>query len=242
MLKGIYQSAYGLNVLGMKQEISATNLANINTSGYKKDGLFIREMQNLENKKNGTPRWEQRSMADATHADYRQGSYHQTENPMDLALDGEGFFVVQTFAGERYTRNGNFKLNHDGILVNSQNQPVLGLNGPIAIQGETVAIGENGQVFVDDQMVDQIRVVDFEKPYELVKTGEGLLAKREPMALETESEARVKQGFLEDSNVNMIEEMVDMLETFRHFESGQKLITAQDETLNTLINQVGRLE
>lgn len=242
MLKSIYQSAYGLNIAALKQDLKANNLANVNTTGFKKDNAFARALQDVENKKNGVPRWEDRSIADDTYTDFSAGRYQFTENPLDLALNGDGFFVVQTFAGERYTRNGNFSLNPDHLLVNDQNQPVMGENGPIRINGKDVAIGENGQIVVDGVMIDRIKVVNFEKPYSLNKIGNDLFAVQDALSVQQPSDVRIKQGFLEDSNVNGIEEMVDMLELYRHYESGQKAINAQDETLNTLINQVGRLE
>ncbi|MBP7459947.1 MAG: flagellar basal-body rod protein FlgF [Candidatus Delongbacteria bacterium] len=242
MLKSVYQSAYGLNSAAFKQDLKANNLANVNTTGFKKDNAFYRTLQELENKKNGVPRWEDRSMTDQTYTDFSAGRFQMTDNSLDMALDGQGFFVIQTFAGERYTRNGNFSLNPDHLLVNDQNQPVMGENGPIRIDGKTVAIGENGQVVVDGAPVDRIRVVDFEKPYALNKIGNNLWAPQDALAVHQSSDARVKQGFLEDSNVNGIEEMVDMLELYRHYESGQKMIQSLDETLNTLVNQVGRLE
>ncbi len=242
MIKGLYNNAYAMNYLSNKQDIIANNLANANTVGFKKDSIFARKLQDLVNEKDKVPRWDQRSMADQTFTDFTEGSFRLTDNPLDLAINGDGFFEIQTFSGTAYTRNGNFKINSDGMLVTNNNQPVMGKNGPIILIGKDIAIGEDGRVFVDGRYVDKIKVVDFEKPYELAKIGDNLWKEKVPMAVKKDSNARVLQGYLEDSNVNTIEEMVNMIESFREFESNQKSIHAQDETLDTLINSVGRLE
>ena len=241
MLKGIYYSAYGLNYLSNKQDVLANNMANVNTLGFKKQGIFARQLAELENQRQNMPRWEDRKLEEVTITNYDEGNFRMTENPLDIAIKGDGFFTLQTFSGLAYTRNGSFKINPDGILVNDQNQPVLGENGVIVLEGNEVAIGEDGQVVVDGNFVDRLRIVDFEKPYRLSRIGDSLLKEKEPFSVQKQSSAKLVQGCVEDSNVKVVEEMVDMLETFRHFESGQKVITATDETLDQLINQVGRL-
>jgi flagellar basal-body rod protein FlgG len=141
----------------------------------------------------------------------------------------------------KYTRSGDFFLSPQGILIDRNGNPVLTDSGPLALQGETFVVNEDGTVTLDDYAIGRIRVVDFNKPYELKKTGSSYLEPKDASITESPaSDYRIRQGYLEKSNVNIVEVMVDMLTSFRAYEAGQKAIQAQDETLDKAVNDLGR--
>ncbi|MFW6366996.1 MAG: flagellar hook-basal body protein, partial [Spirochaetota bacterium] len=190
---------------------------------------------------------------------FEQGALMRTENDFDLALEGEGFFTVQTERGERYIRNGSFTINDEGILMTHNGNPVLGENGIIKIQKHNFIIKENGEVVInrelsdeetvgqtenewqDPVVIDRLRLVDFPYKRHLKKIGTSMFMETPesgpPLAPE---KLKVNQGFLEKSNVNVVRGMVDMIEVQRSYEANQKSVTTADNTLGKLINEVGR--
>jgi flagellar basal-body rod protein FlgF len=181
-------------------------------------------------------------MVDDVYIDLSQGQLQPTEQPLDVALEGDGFFVVSTPDGERFTRNGSFSLTPEGTLVDSDNNPVLSDAGPIIINGEDIAIGQDGNIFVNGVETARLRVVDFAKPYDLKKVDGGFLMPEDETAKPTPAtNFSIHQGYVETSNVNIIENMVDMIISFRAYEAGQKAIHAQDETLDKAVNDLGRV-
>jgi len=218
----------------MKQEIIANNLANANTTGFKRDRVF-QDMLDEENLDLAT------ELRPTTV--FEQGPLRETQNLTDLGLQGRGFFVVETPEGQRFTRNGNFQLNGAGELVTDRGYPVLGKNGAVAGQGE-LGISEKGEVYFNGALTDQLLVMDLPENVTLRKVGDGLfgIENMEQAGLERESDSfLVKQGFVEDSNVNAIEEMVRMMTVYRHFEADQKTMRTQDEILNRAVNDIGKV-
>lgn len=240
MIKGIFNTAASMVPRQRKQEIIANNLANSETAGFKKDSLFLRIFKDarLTGSRPG-PSWEVR-MIDEVYTSFETGSLERTDRDLDVALQGEGFFVVQTPDGEAYTRNGTFSLAPDGTLVNSDDMPVLTDSGPIILQGGKVTIGVNGQISVNDIRVAKLRVVNFDNPDQLMKSGDGLFVTQPDVQPLNVENPEVRQGYLERSNVDVLKEMVDMIETYRGFETGQKMIQIQDETLSKAVNELGK--
>lgn len=242
MIEGIYISAWGMIPALVEQEVVADNLANVGTTGFKRGEVFRRAMVEADFRLRGKWPYGGREVVTV----FEQGPLRRTGNPLDLALDGDGFFTVQTPHGVRYTRNGNFTFDHRGVLVTSNGYPVLGENGPIQVWGEEmtkVAVGEDGQVFVDGDLVDRLLLVDFEKPYRLARAGESLFVPRDGAGPGIPiSSVKVRQGYLEESNVRAIEEMVKMITIFRRYQSDQVAIKCQDESLKRVINDVGRVK
>jgi len=248
MIKGLYTASSSMLANQRKMNIISNNLANVDTTGYKKDeGIqeSFPEMMISLIEKGRRPR-EIGSLGTGvrlqeTYTDFNQGSIIQTGNKLDLAIDGDGFFVVQTPEGLRYTRNGNFSLNENGQIVSSQGYPVLGDNGPIqTIDGRDISVDNEGQLYFGDLRGDRLLVVDFPDTNQLTKIGENLFASE----LEGEEQItgfQVKQGYLEKSNINMVQEMVKMIETSRYYDVNQKVISAYDDTLDKVVNSVGRL-
>lgn len=223
---GIYYATWGCQAQGRRFDIIANNLANVNTTGFKKDVVRFDE-----------------ALQEAVATDLRQGDTKQTGNPLDLALEGDGFFEVKTQGGTRYTRSGNFSLNADGFLVTQGGDPVMGANGPIPINGNDVEIDTEGQVTVDGAVVDTLSVVTFAQPGGLRKEGFSSFANDlNQRPNKDPEEIVVKQGCLEESNVVVVEEMTRMIEALRSYESYQKVLQTFDETTHKSVNEVGRVQ
>ena len=247
MLKGIYTGALGMAVLTRRQEASANNLANINTSGYKKETvvacsfpeMLIYRLHDPAAQGQEPPLVGNLSMGlriDDIVTDYTAGFYKETGNPLELAIMGEGYFVVNTPQGERYTRNGVFSLSPEGRLVTSDGYPVLGKNGEIIVDKGDFSVDESGQVFLNGKLSDKLRIVSFTAP--LLKEGSSLFRGEEPVEV---ANPKIAQGFVEESNVNAIEEMVNMINLMRAYEANQKVIQTEDSTLEKAVNEVGRI-
>ncbi len=193
--------------------------------------------------------------------EFSQSALLRTENNFDMAIEGRGFFTLQTERGERFSRNGEFTINQDGILVNHTGYPVLGENGIIRIQQNNFMINERGEILVNDAIsreprdvvgaenndwsnpvvIDKLKLADFQNIREIKKEGDSLYRDTEfsgpPIPPQ---DIKVRQGFLEKSNVNVVREMVDMIEVQRSYEANQKTILTADQTVGKLINEVAR--
>ncbi|MFP4429898.1 MAG: flagellar basal-body rod protein FlgF [Spirochaetota bacterium] len=287
MVRGTYTAASGMAAQEHRFNAIANNLANADTHGYKRDlavqkafpQLLLRRMSD-----DGVLRVPYRDQGigsvdkapvigvlgtgveeNEVFTVFEQGSLEQTENSFDLALQGEGFFVVRTPGGERYTRNGSFLIGPEGLLVTKQGYPVLGENGPIRIKLNNFVVDENGRIFENDSFgddperlisvrenewqnteeVDRLRIVDVRETRYLRKQGDSLWrSTRESGDAETiygDSRPKVRQGFLETANVNPVTEMVQMIEVNRAYEANQKVIQSQDDSTSRLINQALRI-
>jgi flagellar basal-body rod protein FlgF len=242
MIKGIYTAASGMLPRVLKQEIFANNMANAGTVGYKKDGAFLHQLEDAQSDLITDSDWEI-PMVDGVYIDFSQGSPRETKRPLDVAIEGEGFFVVKTAAGDRYTRDGEFSLTPDRILVNKNGDQVLSDSGPITIGGDDITISGDGMISVDGATAAKLKIVNFPKPYQLNKSDNGYFVPSDPSVQPSAADkTEVRQGYVEESNMNVVEQMVDMLVSFRAYEAGQKAIQTQDETLDKAVNQLGRLK
>jgi len=164
----------------------------------------------------------------------------ETKNALDVAIEGDGFFVVSTKEGNMYTRNGKFTLDQDKRLVTLDGAPVLGQNGEITIdgrQGGDVKIENDGSIFVDRILVDRLKIADFADKKGLLNYGESKFINTNPAAPEiTPENFTVKQGFYEASNVNVMSEMVDMMSTVRAYEAYMKVDQSFGDMLQKLVN------
>lgn len=262
MQEGIYIAASGAIKQSRKMDVISNNLANLGNSGFKRDGLAFKELippfasaantsANLNVQEASIPSDFQASYVgiDELYTDVSNGTLRFTGNDLDLGLDGEGFIVVESSRGLRYTRNGNLKLLQDGSLATHEGGKVIGQNGkPIKIDltGGRISIDVKGAISVGNgfQNVPQetIKLVAFNDPTKLKKEGDGLFIdagagiKENPPA-----DLKVQQGFLETANVNPVEEMVNMITTLRAFEAYQKIIQSIDEADEQVVNTVGRV-
>ena len=234
MLRGIYANAQAMAALMTKQDVESNNMANVNTTGFKKDRVNFQEFQEiLRGQTVSTP-------VAQVSTDTQDGPLVRTENPLDLAIQGNGYFTVETPQGPRYTRAGSFQWNEKGQLVNSAGMVVEGSGGPIqkSAEGGPVRISSDGKITMGENAIGQLNIVGFTKEARLKKVGEGLY---EAVGGEPQTgHGRVVQGFLESSSVNSVQEMVEMMNTLRLFEANQKALRYQDEALGQAINELGR--
>ncbi len=249
MIKGIYTSALGLLPLQKKLEVIANNLANVNTTGFKRDDAFANELISAGSiLRSGTTDPSEKDISEQTTTDFAQGTLQETNNPLDVALDGQGFFAVQTNEGLKLTRDGSFSISTDGTIVTTNGDPVMGTGGPIRIdnmqdlQKSQLVIERSGVVKAGDKIYGQIEVLSPDNLNQLSKAGQNLYTYKSDCVLKQvdPSAVSIRQGFLEGSNVNPIDEMVAMIQIQSNFEAGQKAIQSQDSSLGQA-NQVGQV-
>lgn len=255
IIRGIYSAATGMLAQQFVQDALASNLANANTAGYKQDMPTFRALSELAVKRfGGSSRDSGTDIGnlgmgaafDHTTLDMSAGDLERTDDPLNVALTGSGFFTVQTSGGVRLTRAGDFHImpgpkdasgKQTGILVDSSNNPVLGLNGTIKIgTGSNVTIDPTGSVIVNGTAVDHLRIVD--APASALKKEGGNLLKATDAT--TKSTATVRSGFVEKSNVNAVGSMVKMITVQRAYDAAQKAILTQDDALSKTVNDIAR--
>lgn len=220
---GVYNAVRGCKIQQLKFDTIANNLANAATTGFKKSILHFDQMLQAHQKTTAT-----------------QGNMRRTGNSLDVGLSGRGFFKVNTANGVRYTRNGSFNLDSRGMLTTSSGDPVLGSGGPISVEGKEITFDEKGGIEADGTQVDTLSVVDFQDSVVLKKEGAYYYVGNGDEAMEFQpQQTSVKQGYLEESNVVVAEEMVRMVEALRDFESYQKVLQTFSEIDSKAINQVG---
>jgi len=233
----------GMTPMQDKQDQIANNLANINTTGFKQSGTFIKAYEKFLTNDQRQPFANNEIKTDEAYVDYSSGAMQKTDSPFDVYVAGSGFLTVMTPSGIRYTKNGNLSLDSDGFIITGDGSKVMGKDGYIKIDKQTpVQITESGEVFQDGMSKGSLRISDFKKPYKLQRDGNSYF--RPPTldsAVALSTNFAIKQGYLEASNVNTIQNMVSMISAYRNFEADQKALYAQDETLNTAVNQVGKI-
>ena len=256
MLRGLYTGWTGMVTEQKRLDVISNNLANADTLGYKQESVSSQSFDKLLTIKirDGSQSYHNQAIGTMSlgvkvgevYTDYSQGSIRGTSSPLDLALSGSGFFTITTTnaKGEtvtRYTRDGSFQLTKDGYLVDSQGNRVQGSGGDIQIDPNAKDITiDNSRITVDGEVKDTLKIVDFENYDYILKTGDNLYRVVDG-ATETTSNASVLQGYTEQSNVNVVSEMVDMITVTRAYEANQKMIRSQDSMLEKAVNQVGRL-
>ncbi len=242
MIKGLYRSASAMLPRLKQQEAIANNLANASSPGFRKDMIFTQELSRAQARQTiRKSDWEQ-PMIDQVYTSYEQGSLDKTDSPLDLALEGDGFFVYETESGDLlYSRAGNLSIDPQGFLADPEGNRLMGDGGPINVGSGDISVSESGQVEVDNTAQANIRVVDFEDKSVLQKTeSTGFMI---PEGIEPAAAVNfaIRQGYLESSNVEIIQEMVDMISSFRNYEADAQAVKAQDDSLEKLMANVGRV-
>jgi len=229
MDSGIYTAYSGMQAQADALEILANNLANINTPGFKEEKAFFTVLQqSLEAGKNqdALQSTVNRTVGVFSALNGKEGSLTNTHRDLDIAIEGNGFLVVQSQKGIRYTRNGSLNTNSVGVLTASDGSPILGIEGkPITLGPGKILIGEQGDVQLDGVTVDRLKVVRFENLSLLEKEGNSLFSTRSGRDIELDSDAKIKAGFLEESNVSPVEVVVQMISILRNFEATQKCMS-----------------
>ncbi|NBC30127.1 MAG: flagellar basal-body rod protein FlgF [Spirochaetes bacterium] len=287
MIRGLYTGASGMMAQQHRLNAISNNLANVDTHGYKRDTSVHKAFPEMLLRRfnddgvmrvpfKGDPigsidtapvvgRLGTGVAQNEVYTIFEQGPLEETSNPFDLALDGEGFFAIQTPNGERYTRNGSFHLGPEGLLVTKDGFPVLGEDGPIRIKENNFRIDKEGIVFQNDvyaelenrlvgenenqweqtSEVDRLRIVNVRNDRYLEKQGSSMWKSTwesgDAQILNGRQRPQVEQGFLETANVNPVDEMVEMIQVNRAYEANQRVIRAEDESTGLLLNRVLRL-
>ncbi|MDH5561032.1 MAG: flagellar basal-body rod protein FlgF [Deltaproteobacteria bacterium] len=233
---------------GQQRQMDAVsnNLANINTPAFKADQVLFKEYynefmgQDLESEEEKFAHQEFISPFDRGGASYvmpdhvspsmARGTFKQTGNPYDLAIQSDGFFVVNSPMGPRYTRNGQFLRNAQGFLVTNTGDQVMGTKGPIKITGKEFSVGKDGSVMVDNKEVDTLQIVNFQEPDRLTKMGKSYWIpgsdRQKPIEMK---EMNIEQGVIEGSNVDSVQELVKMINVNRSYEASQKILRSLDD-------------
>lgn len=228
------QVSASLKGLTREFDTIAHNLANVSTTGYKRRlSSFAGAMADQEG---GGANQE----AAASAIDFSQGNLVETRRTLDVALYGEGFFVVETPDGPLYTRHGVFRANENGQIVDSEGRSLAGAGGPLAIPAETdvsrVTISQDGRIIAGDGVVGQFRIVDFAGKEDLLQAvGFGCYRAPEDAPPRDTEDVVVKQGYQEASNVEMIDELVGMIMVSRMYEANMKLVNLKKDTTNSVI-------
>jgi flagellar basal-body rod protein FlgF/flagellar basal-body rod protein FlgG len=231
MNNGIYAASTGLLARTQELDLAANNLANANTSGFRGERLSF-QTQLMTASANASARAvNSYGVLGAARTDLSQGSLQQTGNPLDLALEGSGFFTVQAPTGVQYTRNGNFHLTKDGALVTAQGYPVLGDRGPITLPGGNTEISSAGVISVHGDVAGQLRLTDFDASVPLTSLGNAYFSA--PAAAASPAvNLSVRQGSLESSNINPVECAVGLIEIQRNAEMMQRALTTFHNEFN----------
>jgi flagellar basal-body rod protein FlgF len=235
-------------VLERQMDVVANNVANVNTNGYKADkSLFQEYLRTGAREDNfiGSDRAVSFVLDRGSYRDFTQGSAEQTKNPLDVTIDGGGFLVVQTAAGERYTRDGGLQINNQGQLVTANGDAVLGTNGPIVFQptDHDIAIAADGNISVvegtnrTDSVRGKLRLVSFADAQQLLKEGSNLYSAGNAAA-QPDTASRVRQGFVEKSNVSSVAEMSRMIEVTRTYTQIANMLQQQSDLHKTAIDKL----
>jgi flagellar basal-body rod protein FlgF len=252
MIYGLYLSAAGLISNSYRQDVLANNLANSETTGFKRNLAFFRERPTALQERNRAGDWSDPTLeklgggllASDTQVDNSQGEFESTGNPLDMAIEGDGYFAVKSAGKARLTRNGNMTTNRDGdlILADGHNHRVLDADQkPIKLEsGGKVAIAKDGTITQDGRQVARIGVFDVADATKLQQIGGTLLNYAGPDALHAGA-GTVRSEFLEHANVDPTSELSELMDTQRQLEANANMIRYQDQTLQRLVNDVGKI-
>jgi len=256
LVRGLYTAASGALVAQSQADVIANNLANVNTSGFKRTLLQVQSAPEMgvyrrQTDPSGTPRGISASQFVGalgmgaqvldTPAVFEQGMLAATGNPLDLAIQGNAFFAIQTPQGTRYTRDGQFAQDPNGRLVTTDGSFVLGTRGAIQLQpgGGPVQIDASGSVTQNGRLVDSLALVQFGNISQVRPEGDNrFIASNAALPSAAGAGSSVHQGFLERSNANVVRSMVDLITAQRWFEANEKVIQTQDQANGWAIETV----
>lgn len=257
MVRGLYTAYTGMRNEQRRLDIISNNLANSATIGYKEENVTNQSFRDMIAVKirDGSNGYVDEPIGTMnlgvkigeTYMDWGQGSLRETGNTYDLAIQGDGFFKIRVTDKQgnneiMYTRCSTFKCTQDGYIVDADGNHLQGAGGDIQIPTDAheIAIKEDGSIYADGQLVDTITLANFEDYNYLELYGDNKFRAVEG-AVEIDPVAQIEQGYTEQSNVNVISEMVSMITITRAYEAGQKMIQTQDSLLSKAVNDVGRV-
>jgi len=256
LIRGFYTSVSGLITLQNEQEVITNNIANVNNTGYKKreltkvsfDDVMISNRQKLSGDKyvnNNIVNLNLGVKVNDVQTLFTQGSLKGTDKKTDFAIDGRGFFVAQNGNQEVYTRDGSFKINEQGYLITNDGAQVLGTNTatnakePIYIGNSNFSLDEDNNINIEGLgTTHKLLTADFNNYNTLQPMGDNYITVDNPIY---NSNVKVKQNYLESSNVDSSAELIKLMEVKRQFETNQKFVKMQDETLQKAATEIGRV-
>lgn len=250
MLRCYYTAGTGMLVQRDKMEVLANNLTNVETTAYKSDSLISSTFGDMMIERLNDPKVVSAkalvgALGTGTHIEevytsFEQGGVERTDRACDFALEGDGFFVISTPAGDRYTRDGSFSVNSAGYLVTSEGQYVRGSGGRIYVGGDGFTADKQGNIYLDGVLSDRLRIVTFEDLSVLRKEGSNLYYSISggPIAA---TDTTVVQGSLEGSNVDIAEEITRLLSVSNAYQINQRVLNMMDKSLEKAVNEVGRI-
>jgi len=258
MVRGLYTGWTGMFNEQKRLDVISNNLANSSTVGYKKEGVTSQSFddvytikirdETVNNRDEYIGNMSLGVKIGEVYTDYEQGAFRETGNTYDLAIEGKGFFTIEYTdkngdVSTRYTRAGQFHMTQEGYVVNSDGHHLLNESGDwlqVSVDAADVYIDEYGNIYEDNEAVDKITLVDFED-YDYLKKFADTMYMPVEGAEQIEAAGIVRQGFMEQSNVNVVTEMVQMINITRAYEANQKVIKAMDSTLDMSVNSVGKV-
>ncbi|NLK99514.1 MAG: flagellar hook-basal body protein [Clostridiales bacterium] len=257
MVRGLYTAYTGMANEQKRLDIIANNLANAATVGYKEENVTNQAFDDVLTIKirDNSEAFNDRPVGKMSlgvklgeaYTNYTQGSLRQTGNSYHLALEGQGFFTMSVTdrAGNvdtKYTRNGSFTMTRDGHIVDADGNHLMGESGEVIIPTDAVnvEVDATGGIYADGNYIDTLLIADFEDYNYLIKSGDTMFETVEGASI-IPATARVNQGYTEQSNVNVVSEMVEMISVTRAYEANQKVIQSIDQTLDLAANSVGKV-
>ncbi len=235
MIKGIFLAGRSLDSKFKNIEVIGNNLANVNSTGFKKALPFSEIISGLNKE----------AISQAT--DYRQGDLTATSSPLDLAINGNAFFAVQTPSGIEFTRNGRFTISEEGNLVNEQGYNVLGEKGPININSALlendpgISISKSGEIKAGGIILDNLLLAKHDSAGKMIRQdGTNFSASDDGFLHAVNEEFEIQQGYIEDSNVNPVEEMTNMIKIHNEYDSASKMVNFLDQSLEKAV-EIGKV-
>lgn len=248
MIRGMYESAANMMSSMTRMIRLGNNLANVNTMGYKQDlsaPRAFREMilQRLTAGEGSQPVGSLVSVvvSDQGVLDLSQGAVRQTDRPLDVAMIGSGFFTVQKDGNTYYTRNGTFAVNAEGLLVTTDGGLVQGSGGNVSVGTGDLTVEQDGTVLVNGVRTDQLALADFPEGTPLRKIGNSYITVDDGTPPELASSVGLMQGFLEGSNVNVANSMMELLTSRKSYASSQRVLQLADGALQKAVTELGRV-
>lgn len=239
MIKGMYRSANGMLPHLTKQESLANNLANASTVGFKKDVAFSRELTRAEQRRRPENTNWQQALESRVRVDFESGVFDKTDNPLDMAIDGDGFFQLESEEGATLlTRTGSFIVDSEGFIAFPGGLRLIGEGGPIQVGNGQVVIGATGEVQVNGGEVGRVVARSVADVTQLQREGGAMFSVPPGQELIAPISASIRQGYVESSNVDVVAEMVDMIVAYRSYEANAKALQTQESSLDHLFHRV----
>lgn len=247
MIRGLYTATSGMLTSNRKIDVTANNIANISTAGFKRDSLVATVfdealVSRMENGAVTIGNSSQRTIAGEIGTDLTQGSLKETGNSLDLAVKGDGFFTLTNAQGQQwFSRNGQFSMDAEGYLTLPQGGRLMGENGAVKVDGTGFTVNGQGEVYdTKGKLVDKLLIYS-PTGNTMVKQSEGMFVDMAYTQANFIDDGEVLQGVLESSNVDMTEELSDMISSQRSFQACSQALKMIDSTLQKAVNEVGRI-